>query len=571
MNAKMAASSVPARKDAEAMPHSTVRAAARGLHAADGLFLRAAHLEAIQEYARSLALSAGMAAGTGVVWGFPLRLLPDSLEVGPGLAIHPQGFALQSIEAATLDLEQLNNDGTSYWILEAEPGAQLYEGSEPSYGNICQDSCPGATIQPWQQDTVLFRLRAETFPGLDDLDTDSARSRLASHYFERERRLLEPWLTPRDSTGRVSPLLTRSWAQGLPAKPDAKGVPLALLVKVGNEWVLDVWAARRDIDGAVSSRALLSRLGMRPWNTFMAQILQFQAQLAETSLESSHTDEVSIKRAVEVIGETIRRLGEERAEHLLSGYLAGLREGPASTLDEAGFTELPPAGFIADPGQEGRSLQSLTAFFGGKVGLRLIRSSADAALSAVAEAQHLDRIPLNPRTENQALIDVYIPSVEADLDAVRTETYGWLAFVRRRRTATEAPERGDGDSPEDSGQKVGVCFVKSQTWFEGDLEATATRLAKEWSHIWTERAAFSYHERSDALIGLGPDEATEKVMSVLKGTTPIAVIGLTADPNDVDVMKARAASLLPDLPAIAKLSAAAEDPVLAILIKGATP
>ncbi|KRE60000.1 hypothetical protein ASG92_22210 [Arthrobacter sp. Soil736] len=571
MNAKMAAGSVPASKDAEAMPHRTVRAAARGLHAADGLFLRAAHLEAIQQYARSLALSAGMSAGTGVVWGFPLRLLPDSLEVGPGLAIHPQGFALQSIEAATLDLELLSSDGTSYWILEAEPGAQLYEGSEPSYGNICQDSCPGATIQPWQQDTVLFRLRAETFPGLNDLDTASARSRLASYYFERERRMLEPWLTPGDNSGRVSPVLTRPWAQGPPAKPEAKGVPLALLMKVGNEWVLDVWAARRDIDGAVSPRALLSRLGMRQWNIFMAQILQFQAQLAETSLESRRADKDSIKRLFEEVGETIRGLGEERAEHLLSGYLAGLSAGLGSTLNQAGFTELPPAGFIADPGEEGRSLQSLTAFFGGNVVLRLIHSSADAALAAVAEAQHLDRIPLNPRTENQALIDVYIPSAEADLDAVRTETYGWLAFVRRRRTRTEAPERDDGASTGDSEQKVGVYFVKSENRFEGDLEATATKLAKEWSHMWTEKAAFTYYDRSDVLTGFGPDQATEEVMSLLEGKTPVAVIGLTADPNDVDVMKARAASLLPKLPAIAKLSAAAGDPALAILIKDSTP
>ena len=44
------------------------------LNSTDGLFLRAEHLTAMQDYARELARCAGLAAGSGVVYGYGVSL-----------------------------------------------------------------------------------------------------------------------------------------------------------------------------------------------------------------------------------------------------------------------------------------------------------------------------------------------------------------------------------------------------------------------------------------------------------------------------------------------------------------
>ncbi len=56
-------------------------------------------------------------------------------------------------------------------------------------------------------------------------------------------------------------------------------VPLAVLLQVDGRWVVDTWTARRDIGAGSAEDTWRSRLGMRPWNVFMAQVLQFQDQL----------------------------------------------------------------------------------------------------------------------------------------------------------------------------------------------------------------------------------------------------------------------------------------------------
>jgi len=49
---------------------------------------------------------------------------------------------------------------------------------------------------------------------------------------------------------------------------------------VDGEWVLDAWIARRDLIATPPRDAWEWRLGLRPWAVFIAQVLQFQAQLA---------------------------------------------------------------------------------------------------------------------------------------------------------------------------------------------------------------------------------------------------------------------------------------------------
>ena len=68
------------------------------------------------------------------------------------------------------------------------------------------------------------------------------------------------------------------------------------------------------------------------------------------------------------------------------------------------------------------------------VTLRLHHNSADAAVRAVTEAQHLDRIPLD-RPAAKPTVDVWVPDTAADLPAAFTPSYGWIAFARDRSRA----------------------------------------------------------------------------------------------------------------------------------------
>jgi len=57
------------------------------LNPADGLFLQAEHLTAIEDYTRALTRALGVAGGTGVVYGYGITVHGATLEVTAGLAI----------------------------------------------------------------------------------------------------------------------------------------------------------------------------------------------------------------------------------------------------------------------------------------------------------------------------------------------------------------------------------------------------------------------------------------------------------------------------------------------------
>ena len=79
-------------------------------------------------------------------------------------------------------------------------------------------------------------------------------------------------------------------------------------------------------------------------------------------------------------------------------------------------------------------------------------ATADAALRAVSEAQHLDRIPLTAQgagageaghddapAGSSPAVEVWIPDAPADLPAVYTSSYGWVAFTRARECCVAVP------------------------------------------------------------------------------------------------------------------------------------
>ena len=131
------------------------------LHAADGLFLRAEHLEAMQDYAYALSTAVGIAVGTGVVYGFELGLQDDALIATEGLALTSTGQPLQSNATLTLplDTDHLPTlDQDDFWLVVIEPATEA-SGSENAYGTVCADPCEGiGSIKPWLTSLVTMRL-----------------------------------------------------------------------------------------------------------------------------------------------------------------------------------------------------------------------------------------------------------------------------------------------------------------------------------------------------------------------------------------------------------------------------
>src|SRR4051812_18242652 len=78
------------------------------LHYFDGKFLKAADLDKEQTYLRRLVELSNQAGGSGVAHGYNLSLAGgDALNLGPGLAIDPEGRVLLLPEAFQVGVQDL--------------------------------------------------------------------------------------------------------------------------------------------------------------------------------------------------------------------------------------------------------------------------------------------------------------------------------------------------------------------------------------------------------------------------------------------------------------------------------
>jgi hypothetical protein len=411
------------------------------LNASDGLFLRAQHLTTMEDYSLALSRAIGVAAGTGVVYGYHVWLDGTILKVAAGLAMGPDGQPLRSNGVAEVDISKLTVAEDEFIVVEVAP-ADWDFGQENMYGNLCTDPCSqGGQIQPYRAEGITINLHHDAMPGLSAEPDLLKRNWLASAYYEREREQAGPWLVPYAPATPVPALDTRDFSSAT-AAPGEKAVPLAVLLKLDGGWVIDVWIARRDIGDPAPRRAWQWRLAMRPWDVFIAQVLQFQAQFND-DYQAARRQPIR-SAAADDIAKALTELRDARdRQRITPGWLTrGISElekvaGQAAEasqpgLRDQGFYELPPAGYVPPPPAKTDLTAYVTTLFGPYVDLRIRHCRADYAVRAVEHAQHLDRIPLDPSLQRGTPhVDVLVPSDLADLDALYAASYPWLAFVRR--------------------------------------------------------------------------------------------------------------------------------------------
>jgi hypothetical protein len=419
----------------------------------DGLFLRAVHLQQIQLYAQALTRALGVAGGPGVVYGYGLALAsapgkpPTRLEVQPGLAIDADGRILLS--EATIGLDLPGPGETLVWRVDLAGKDEPF-GQENSYGDICVDPCgPAASTAPFVGEAVDAVLTPVAVPAGLDPAARAFRNRVASWYFEQERLAGGPLIAASDrdaGAAQARPITGADWAA--PTGPAPGPVGIGLLLRTAAGFVLDVWAARRDRVQTPPETGWMGRLAMRPWQVFIAQLLQFQDQLGSAwpdpggPVKPGMPVGMSVRADVSTQLSLALRLLETRKvkepSELLEGALAVLRgEKPAmsvTSLTDLGFEDLPPAGYL--PAQRAGLAERIQMLFPPAAAILFNEYRADTIVELVARAQHADRIPLTregggvwpPRIE----IMVPVPEPFTGGNDLQT-TRSWVAFRRAVR------------------------------------------------------------------------------------------------------------------------------------------
>jgi hypothetical protein len=448
------------------------------LHYFDGKFLRADALALEQDYHRHRVRLSNLAGGWGAVHGFGVSRSGNRLDIGAGLAITAAGnFVLATADFAAQidDLLKVAAppppsgspnfadclDGAKPSGVTETNGLAIYEitvgpveglcGNEPVYGKLCESACATDSRHPYWREGVVLRLRpvslqlaisAAIKPALAHL-----RNRIASAYFAAE-----PWLT--DSLVSGAGLASHVWCE--PAMLYGRDeVVIGLLAREGGiTRVLDAWSGRRERMDTQARGYWQGRMSMRPWNVFVAQILQFQCQLAglfeggkpvfepeddcedlRTLLEKTRKDVDGLLKRYSESAKKIKEREEGARPTLkefraltsdlssshsdldnIAGLLADAELGQGALpkqrmLLSAGFFELPPAGYLpVDPQIEIE--EQVQRMFGEGVKLHFHAVRHDEIAHLVEEAQHMERISLtrgldNPKDVEQ--VEIFVP------------------------------------------------------------------------------------------------------------------------------------------------------------------
>ena len=511
----------------------------------DGKFLRASDLTAEQEYLRQLVWQSNQAGGPGVAYGYDVTLGDgDTLEIGPGLAIDAQGRALllpietsiniQELIDKSLALQnlfsasQVQSDGGfgPCQLSGAAPAvsplaasdlfvitismAEALCGEEDVFGDLCEEACVTSTDRPFVVEGLTVRAvplalqtalpNSNAFP----LTGIHLRSRVGAAYFEDERR-------------RVASVISKAgleqavWCLGADAESGG-GVPIGVIAREGSGTVfLDPWIARRERIDTPARRYWQWRMMMRPWDVFLAQILQFQCQLhdlfkniptpggdsdpcggARGAISEAAATIAELKQFYESVTERFTTLqapldeaitfkgGVSRLTTLNTKLLAvesALAVAPQDRmLISGGIIELPSAGYLpVTPGASLTINQQVRRMMGEGVDLRFCVTSPDYVAHALEEAQHMERISLlqgldNP--QNKPRVEILVPNGEILTQQSLSPGRGFEAvidlnpalFTPPSPSPTPSPSPGPFPSP---GSTVAVRAISPSIRFTG--------------------------------------------------------------------------------------------------------
>ena len=275
------------------------------------------------------------------------------------------------------------------------------------------------------------------------------RSLVASAYFEDERHVVESLISR-------AGLALDTWCVG--AEMSSVGcVPLAVVGRAGLQTIfLDAWTVRRERMEAPAKRYWAWRMAMRPWDAFLAQVLQFQCQLHEilhddpsdpgsnnpcepqqTALNAaskylrdfadSYTSQIAALTTPNTFAANIQPSGAlfnlqggvaelTKLRANIDGALKNIISGPQSrVLINGGIVELPSAGYLpVVPGTLSVNEQ-VRRLLGEGLDLRFCIVRPDYVPHALEKAQHMERISLLTGLDDvgsKPSVDILVPNGE---------------------------------------------------------------------------------------------------------------------------------------------------------------
>lgn len=446
------------------------------LHYFDGKFLRANDLNLEQQALLNQVRLSNQASGFGVVHGYSCMLSGgDRLDIGPGLAIDPAGRVLHLPEEISIGVAELIEksrqsltvpsaiaakkttifgecelaateapetvlEGVRFYLITVGH-AEAYCGEEDVFGKLCEEACISSTERPYVIEGVVIRslplnLTTELVSSrLIALSSRHLRSRVAASYFAVEQE---------DPASLISGegLSSSIWCLGAEAG-GGSAVPIGVLARAGSQTVFfDAWIARREKMETPPRRYWAGRMAMRPWNVFLAQVLQFQCQLASCFIGGEVTGgEGTCEEEKKLAAEAAQALTDlmEKYNFIASRFTTveglaapkqGLEVAPLNQLRarlvgvasqitsqryliDCGIVELPSAGYLpVDPTDSLAVNQQIQRLTGGGLDLRFCVVRPDYIPHALEEAQHMERISLLEGIDDPAAkpkVDVLVP------------------------------------------------------------------------------------------------------------------------------------------------------------------
>ncbi len=450
----------------------------------DGKFLRADDLRVEQQGIRELVHLSNHAQGSGVVYGLDCKRAGDALTVRPGLAVGKEGRLLRLDQEITVSIQELiaaakgenaaktsSSGGASAFsdceLVAGEPPSAVTDagelwivtishaeakcGEDAVFGNLCEDACVTDVDRAYIKEGIVLRAEAYALktPLIEStevtLGSGHRRSRVATAYFADEAAKV-----PHAITGSL--LKSELWCRGAepPVHPCTAGIPLVLVAMNGSIVHFDdMWTVRRERMGDPPRAYWAWRMRMRPWNVFLAQVLQFQCQLrsigvvtatpggegdpcapAYAALGSVKSFLQQMKKSPFLVDLPDVTNKFQQIEDEIAGVKAGSQTGAAhGILIGGGIVTVPSAGYLpVVPDGDVTVEEQVRRYFGDGVDLRFCVARADLVAHALEEAQHLERVSLvhgldHPDDKQQ--VDVIVPDGEIGATTTNEKVAGY--------------------------------------------------------------------------------------------------------------------------------------------------